>query len=593
VLAGVIVLFAVAVIELGRTRWYPQGDLAMTELYVRDVASPHVPLLGLVGRIGTVGAEKGAHPGPISFYSLWPFYQLFGASAWALLAATACVHIAATATALWIAVRRGGFALALGVGAVVVALMAFLGPSVMTQPWNPYMPLLWWIVFVLAVWSVSCGDVVCLPVAAFAASFCVQTHVSYAALVGGGVIFATVYLIAQWRRGDHDARMRILRMSGLAGAISVVLWLPPIWQQFTTDDGNMSIVWRYFRNPPETPIGVHRGLDFMLLHLNPWTVIDSRSIFVTTGSLLPGVLMFALWVASVVVAWRIRETSLLRLHALVAIALATGIWSMGRIFGFVWYYDMLWAWCLCGIVIISVVATATTVARSHHSGAISRLRNVVLSLTVVLLIATSVLFVREAVDVEVPPSAAANAFVAKLVTPTITALRKRGAVPGGGRGGIYLVRSSDPVLHGSHAFAFVNELDRAGLDVGMDPSFERYLNPAHTFDQVKATAIVDIAVGEADIAHWEDQAGAVEVVKVDPATPADRRRFNELRADVLSHLREAGLNRLVALLDSNLFLATADNELPAALRPSVVKMDEIGLPEAVFVAPVIQPTAGP
>ncbi|MGZ4214252.1 MAG: hypothetical protein ACXVQV_13560, partial [Actinomycetota bacterium] len=61
-----------ALVVVSRIRWYPQLDLAMTELRVRDVASAHRPLVGLIGRIGTP-ANQGSHPGPISFYLLWPF----------------------------------------------------------------------------------------------------------------------------------------------------------------------------------------------------------------------------------------------------------------------------------------------------------------------------------------------------------------------------------------------------------------------------------------------------------------------------------------------------------------------------------------
>ena len=49
------------------------------------------PLIGLPGRIGTL-AQQGSHPGPLSFYSLAPFYRLFGSSSWALEAATARVE---------------------------------------------------------------------------------------------------------------------------------------------------------------------------------------------------------------------------------------------------------------------------------------------------------------------------------------------------------------------------------------------------------------------------------------------------------------------------------------------------------------------
>ena len=41
----------------------------------------------------------------------------------------------------------------LGVGAVLAVLLRFYGPEILTQAWNPYMPLAWWLVFIVAVWS--------------------------------------------------------------------------------------------------------------------------------------------------------------------------------------------------------------------------------------------------------------------------------------------------------------------------------------------------------------------------------------------------------------------------------------------------------
>ena len=45
-----------------------------------------------------------------------------------------------------------------------------------------FLPLLWWVVFLLAVWSVVAGDLPMLVVAVAAASFCAQTHVPYLAM---------------------------------------------------------------------------------------------------------------------------------------------------------------------------------------------------------------------------------------------------------------------------------------------------------------------------------------------------------------------------------------------------------------------------
>src|SRR3954471_3344388 len=92
--------FIMTLAVLHTPRWYPLLDLAQTEMRVRDVFSVHTPLIGLPGRIGPPG-HQGSHPGPLSFYALWPFYRLFGARAWALQAASASLHLVAAVVALW------------------------------------------------------------------------------------------------------------------------------------------------------------------------------------------------------------------------------------------------------------------------------------------------------------------------------------------------------------------------------------------------------------------------------------------------------------------------------------------------------------
>src|SRR4029079_6739164 len=118
--------------------WYPTDDLAQTELQVRDVGAGHPPMVGLAGRIGTL-AKQGSHPGPFSFWALWPFYQLFGAHSWALQAAAVSLHMLAVGTALWVACRRGGLRLALAVAAVLALLVRAYGTVTLTEAWNPYL----------------------------------------------------------------------------------------------------------------------------------------------------------------------------------------------------------------------------------------------------------------------------------------------------------------------------------------------------------------------------------------------------------------------------------------------------------------------
>jgi hypothetical protein len=81
VVAAIVVPLAIAAVSLRRPVWFPALDLAMTELRLRDVFTSHTPLIGLPGRIGRF-PDQGSHPGPMSFYALWPAWKLLGSSSW-------------------------------------------------------------------------------------------------------------------------------------------------------------------------------------------------------------------------------------------------------------------------------------------------------------------------------------------------------------------------------------------------------------------------------------------------------------------------------------------------------------------------------
>ena len=140
---AVLAPMAVAAAAQHDARWHPVFDLAMTELRVRDVGGAHTPLIGLQGRIGA----SGSHPGPISFYLLAPIYRLLGSSAFALQVSTVAFHGAAALTALVVAARRRDPRVVVVVGAVLLLLIQGYGLSSLIEPWNPYLPTLWFVAF--------------------------------------------------------------------------------------------------------------------------------------------------------------------------------------------------------------------------------------------------------------------------------------------------------------------------------------------------------------------------------------------------------------------------------------------------------------
>ena len=580
---GSIVGFAVALVALAKPRWFPILDLAQTEMRVRDVFTLHPPLIGLPGRIGTL-ARQGSHPGPLSFWLLAPFYKLFGSSAWALQAATASVNAVAIGLSLLIARRRGGSTLLLGVGAVLAALTWFYGPSVLTQAWNPYLPMLWFIVVVLGVWSVLCDDFAVLPVTTFAALFCLQTHISYLGLVGGLGGVTVVWLVWTFWRRRASWPAHAGRWIGLSLAIVVVTSIPMVVQQFTHTPGNLTIIWEHFTSPPEDPIGIRAGIKVLMVHLNPWRLLAGQDA--TTGSAIPGFVFCAVWLAGAVVAIWKRLRPLIALNVVLTVALVLGALSIGNIFGFVWYYLMLWAWAITGLMLLSIGWSASELARSRRATALQSDRRPTYSVAGLVLgaiaLAYGVGFALDGSTVE-PPTPRVSSALGRLVGPTVRAIES-GAVPGGGSDGRYQITIIDPVTINAPGYGLLSELERAGIHAGFPTKYAAIVRDRRVVGRNAATGVVHLSVGP-DIAVWRTKANVVQVATADLRSPAERREFTRLRAVTRRELRAAGRDDLVPNLDENIFTATFVEGLPTATRDHLLRMLQIGEPSAVFIGP--------
>jgi hypothetical protein len=608
---------AVALGVLHSPRWYPLLDLAQTELRVRDVGGGHPPLVGLAGRIRGYGVS-GSHPGPLSFYSLFPFYKLFGSSAWALQAACASLNVIAMGLSIWIGHRRGGVYGALGMATALAVLGRAYGANWLTEAWNPYMPMLWWMVFLLAVWSVLCDDLAMLPVGVFAGSFCMQTHIPYAGLIGGMGAF-TVVAVAVWfwpRRRDAEARRRLLRWGLPSLVLLGVLWTPPVIDQLTNDPGNLAIIKENFAHPTEEEVGVGEAVKVALGNLDVSTLVRGYqgSEAALAGVSVPGLALLALWAAAAVIAFRRGYAQVLRLHMVVAAALLLGLISVSRILGFLWYYLVLWSWGTTTLTVVATVwtgvllwrdrtapattdsdpaddATAATAgtAGTSTSGAPAaapapRLALLAAAGLAVVLVATVASFTYDAAHTEVPAASETDSL--RHVAPVAIAALERGDLPGNGKQGRYLVRwDEDAIAIGSQGYGFLDELERQGFDVGVPEAHSTGSVPHRVRAPEDADAIVNYVIGENNIDRWRADPTAIEVAHHEPRSAEDLARYRELHDEVAAGLRAEGLDDLVSVLDNKLFLVGIDPRVPSVLADKVGRMMDLGLPAAVFVAP--------
>ncbi|CAN5530854.1 hypothetical protein BH18ACT1_BH18ACT1_13270 [soil metagenome] len=506
---------------------------------------------------------------------------------WALLVGAALLNAVATGLALWLAARRGGARLALAVAAVLDVVLHLYGPEVLTAPWNPYLPVLWWFVLLLAVWSVLDGDLPALPVAVLAGSLCMQTHIPYLLLGACVLALAGGAALRGARRAVPDGRRAAWRWTAIALAVGVVVWLPPAIDQLTNEPGNASKLLDHFGSPPEdeTVLGAQEGLALLVRHLDPIRLLRGQALGNEPGtSLLPGMALLVAWAASVVIAWRLRLRSLLRLDLVLGVALVVGAVALGRILGFVWFYLSLWAFGLSALLLLAVGWTlVAAVTRGDRRGSTTTARAGAAVLAGSVLVWTTLTAV-EAVDVERPDPADSD--IMRDLLPATLAAMGDGAVDARGRDERWLVSwEIDPSGLGAQGFGLLLELGRQGFEVGGTRLHVAGSTPPRTWELDEATAFVHLAIGDDDVAVWRGRPGIEEVVTVDPREAEDKAEYDRLRAEISRDLDAVGLQDLVATFERIPFVAALDPRVPADLVRRIDRMVDLGLPTAVFLGP--------
>ncbi|MET0143703.1 MAG: hypothetical protein ABW328_02820 [Ilumatobacteraceae bacterium] len=581
----------VAAIALRADRWFPVLDLAMTEFRVRDVFTRHTPLIGLPGRIGEY-PDQGSHPGPLSFYLLAPTYRVLGRSSWALEVGTIVIHVGAIATALWIGWRRLGWKGVAAVGALLALVVRGYGQLELSQPWNPYLPLVMWVLVLLATWAVLCGDHRMLVVLVVAATFCSQTHVPYLPLGVGMVVLGFGTVVWRLVRGDRADRRPLSSVTWAVG-VGIVLWLPPVVDQLTNTPGNLRQLADHFGSPPEAPIGIGQGVRIALRHLDAFSGLGAQltgtGTFVDDASIAGGAITLVLWLVAAAVAWRIGSRALRSLHLVGAVALVLGVASTARIFGRPWFYLTLWAW---GTTCVLVMATAWSALSAFRVWSAQRAGNRgdddgrpaalaaigVAALAVVVSVWSAVAFA-DAHDPEERLSTAVGA----LSGPTYDAIVE-GVGAATGPDGVYIVRWSDAADIGSPGFGLLDELERRGLDVKADEFFHVPVTEYRVRPRAGADAQIHVATG-GYVDRWRAVPDAVAVAEYDPRSDAQRAEYAEVRERFVERLHAEGLDELADLVDTNLFGISVDTRLSVADQRDLGRLIELGQPMVVFIAP--------
>jgi hypothetical protein len=348
-LAAVPLIVGCAGIALARggTRIFPVADIAIIELYARNVLTGKL-LVGPYSRFGW------HHPGPMYFYLIAPFYALGGQHPAALAAGAAVLASGAAALVAWASARFFGSAVAVALTGVV-ALLLWRLPEIATSPWNPHVVLVPTIALIVLCAALTAGRPKLLPIVLFVSSFLVQTDVALVPVVVAVVGTASVWGVARgWAGSIEPARPAAL------AAVWVVVgaWFLPAAEQAVHSPGNLTRLWRFFVESP----AAGQPFDVAALAWARWLAAPLRPglSFAATGSPAGslGVAAAQLLALAAVAAWgRRAHRALASLALLALVASLVALWSATRIQDRVMDHQLFWLTSLA-VLNLGIVAAA-------------------------------------------------------------------------------------------------------------------------------------------------------------------------------------------------------------------------------------------
>lgn len=557
--------------------------MAQAELHMRGFFS-HPPLVGAAGRIVGDTGIQGSHPGPSLWVAMLPVYILGGRTSGALMAAVVSVHLAAVVGALWLAKRRGDWALAVPVGVVALLVIRSSGPDFMIEPWNPWLAVLPFMVFVLLVLDVVAPvipdtrrRVIALVAATVVGSHCVQCHAGYLVLVAGALTLAVVIFVRElgWRVRPVRRGLAVATLLGL------VVWLPPIIDQLRREPGNASLLWQHFGSPSEPTIGLRAMVRIVAEQFNvvgPWITGPGRLAPSAGWFRYPGlVVMVSMGVWAAFVAHRRGSVWLVRSFVVVVAFVGVGAVSVYRIFGPFFEYTIRWFWVLSALWIALVAHTLiASFGRSLVSTRFGDRRP------------RSTLGVAALVGLLVLGGVASAQAVSRSHLPGPTDSRITGGLSGQLTSALdhhlrYLVRFWDPYTLNATGFGVVLELERHGFRVGVDPQFAAAALPHRTMGESQSDKVLWVVVGPY-IDKVRADSTLDEVAFVDPRSSAEAARADRMIEEVGRMLVAAGREDLVpSLTQPGATLLFPDPPLPEEIAVKVRDIVLLGQPVAVFV----------
>ena len=362
---------ALGAVSLVGDTWLPLSDWASQVFRTSQVGTAGTPL------VGPYSVRTFAHPGPLIYWLAAPLHRLTGGDPRSLLWTAALVNCACVAAIAAVAWRRGRWPLLLGSLLFVTLLVHGLGPERTVDMWNPYVPLLPFLLTVLLVWDAALGRRRALVEAVVPASFAMQSHLSFVSLT----LLLVVWLVAwsRWWPGadpdpDADADHPWARLRRPIGTLLAVLWFAPLCDALFDLHNPYRVVGSFVPDGEDRRVGAVEAVSVVGRYVRPdgpWiggaepTLLGS----VRGSGPLPGLLAVAALAACAAIAWRRRWADVAALATITLVLVAGALPSTSQIYLPSGDYLTQWLKVVGGLVWFTVAWTGWRLVETRWGAA--------------------------------------------------------------------------------------------------------------------------------------------------------------------------------------------------------------------------------
>ncbi len=261
-------------------------------------------------------------------------------------------------------------------------LMRMLGADFLQDPWNCFVTTLPFGLLIFLSWAMWGREAWALPAAAALATFLAQAHVGFAALGAPLLAWGAVGLVVTTALVPDPAERartvrRVLRAGGVTAVVLAVGWLPPVIEGIRHSPSNLASIGRYFLHPDEEAHSLADGWRVMSGQFGgvpEWLTVKRDFTFLGESPFiadapLPWVLLVVL--AATVVLVRRSVDGARTLLATIAVALVVGMVAVARTVGLAFDYRLRWTYlpAMIGVVLVGWAGWTVVAGRWPRTGA--------------------------------------------------------------------------------------------------------------------------------------------------------------------------------------------------------------------------------